>query len=105
MVIKVAIDRDKNGKITWQTMYAAAIQNRLRADNNLSDIKDKAAARRNLGISDSGSSSSSTDVSDAVTTANSYTDTEVGKVKSDVSSISADITLIKAALLRLGETV
>lgn len=101
MVIKVAVDRDQNGNIQWQTMYAAAIQNRLRADNNLSDLTDKAAARRNLGITGTGSSGS-TDSDQIIATANSYTDAQISSLQTTVSQNQTDITKIKAAIVALG---
>jgi len=47
----VATERTSNG-IKWKDPYGAAIRNRLRIDNNLSDIMDKSAARKNLGLTD-----------------------------------------------------
>ena len=49
MIIKIATGKDGN-KVQWTPLYAAAIRNRLRQDMNLSDVKDMAAARANLGI-------------------------------------------------------
>lgn len=51
MLIKVAVKRENNGTIVWKDPYAASIRNRLRIDQNLADLSDKAAARANLGIS------------------------------------------------------
>ena len=48
-----AIERDLQGNIIdeqWIPIYAGAIENRLRRDNNLSDLHDPSAARKNLGI-------------------------------------------------------
>ena len=86
-------------------MYAAAIQNRLRADNNLSDVKDKAAARRNLGIDSSSSSSSGTDTSSILSDAKEYTDDAIDDIEADIAKINRTLTAIQTALLTNGIVV
>ena len=48
MIIKVATSKKSDGSIEWKDPYSNAIRNRLRVDLNLSDVPDKAAARRTL---------------------------------------------------------
>lgn len=50
MLLRAAIQQLQDGKVKWESLYAAAIRARLRCDMNLSDVLDKVAAVDNLGI-------------------------------------------------------
>lgn len=45
----ITVNLKKNDN-TWEQIYGNAINNRLRKDNNLSDVNDKAESRKNLEI-------------------------------------------------------
>jgi len=98
MIIKVATGKDENNNIQWTPLYAAAIRNRLRRDNNLSDVTDIVAARENLGI-DSNFVSIFQSFKDDIT---QYVNEQIMKEGEDVATVLAQISDILTALtLRL----
>lgn len=70
MIIKVATSKKSDGSIEWKDPYSNAIRNRLRVDLNLSDVPDKAAARRTLGVE----SAIDNKVNDSLARAKEYVD-------------------------------
>ena len=98
MIIKVATGKDENNKIQWMPLYAAAIRNRLRRDNNLSDVTDIVAARENLGIDSNFLSVFNTFRNDIT----QYINEQIMKEGEDVATVLAQISDILTALtLRL----
>ena len=95
MLLRAAIKQLQDGKVKWESLYAAAIRARLRCDMNLSDVISVTESVNNLGIP----TLIETARQSAIQVSNQYTDKQVKALKdNEIASLDTRCTDLESRM-------